>query len=74
MRKHITPCTLASIVLFAGLAASTAGRAQTPVDTTFTYQGKLSDAGAPASGVYDLQFSLFLDEAGTIPAGSPVIT
>jgi len=27
--------------------------------TTFTYQGKLTDAGTPASGSYDLQFKLF---------------
>ena len=27
--------------------------------TTFTYQGRLNDASAPASGSYDLQFSLF---------------
>jgi hypothetical protein len=27
--------------------------------TAFTYQGKLSDSGSPASGQYDLQFTLF---------------
>jgi hypothetical protein len=27
--------------------------------TAFTYQGKLNDSGAPASGSYDLQFKLF---------------
>ncbi|MBS1791693.1 MAG: hypothetical protein JST85_28545 [Acidobacteria bacterium] len=31
-------------------------RAQT---TSFTYQGRLNDAGNPATGVYDLQFRLF---------------
>ena len=31
-------------------------RAQT---TAFTYQGKLTDAGNPANGNYDLQFQLF---------------
>ena len=64
--------TLACIALSAGLALSPASIAQTPVDTSFTYQGKLSDAGSPASGVYDLQFSLFLDDAGTLVTG-PVI-
>jgi hypothetical protein len=64
--------TLACIALSAGLALSPASIAQTPVDTSFTYQGKLSDAGSPASGAYDLQFSLFLDDAGTLVTG-PVI-
>jgi hypothetical protein len=27
--------------------------------TAFTYQGKLSDAGNPANGTYDLQFKVF---------------
>src|SRR5689334_3311846 len=27
--------------------------------TAFTYQGKLTDAGNPATGTYDLQFRLF---------------
>jgi hypothetical protein len=34
-------------------------RSQTPLGTAFTYQGQLSDAGAPASGSYDLEFKLF---------------
>src|SRR6266496_2303670 len=42
-------CTLAS----ARIAAS----AQTP--TTITYQGRLSDGGAPANGTYDLEFKLY---------------
>jgi hypothetical protein len=29
-----------------------------PVGSAFTYQGKLSDGGAPANGVYDFQFEL----------------
>jgi len=28
----------------------------TPLGTAFTYQGRLSDGGAPASGIYDLRF------------------
>ena len=31
--------------------------------TSFTYQGKLSTAGNPASGSYDMQFKLFDTEA-----------
>ncbi len=28
-------------------------------DTTFTYQGRLNDNGSPASGTYDLRFTIF---------------
>ncbi len=38
------------------LASASATFAQT---TAFTYQGKLTDAGNPANGPYDLQFRLF---------------
>jgi len=30
-----------------------------PLGTAFTYQGRLTDAGAPATGIYDLRFTLF---------------
>ncbi len=38
------------------LATLANGMAQT---TAFTYQGKLTDTGSPASGNYDMQFKLF---------------
>lgn len=44
-----------------------AARGQT---TTFTYQGQLSDAGALASGSYDLQFALFDTTAGGAQIGA----
>ncbi len=47
------------------------GRAQAvPVSNAITYQGRLTDGGQPANGVYDLQFSLW-DAAGvgTPPVG-----
>ena len=31
----------------------------TAQDTTFTYQGRLESAGSPATGIYDLKFSLY---------------
>jgi endosialidase-like protein len=35
-------------------------------ETSFTYQGQLTDAGTPANGDYDLQFALFdADQDGT---------
>ena len=47
-----------------------AGWAQT---TAFTYQGKLTDAGNPANGTYDLQFRLFDALASGTQVGSTVI-
>ena len=40
--------------------------------TAFTYQGALNDQGAPANGVYDLQFNLFAVPTGGSPIGSLV--
>jgi hypothetical protein len=40
-------------------ATSALAQAQTAAGTAFTYQGRLTDAGTPATGVYDLQFTLF---------------
>src|SRR5262245_29594446 len=48
------------LVLTAGSA-----RAQT---TAFTYQGKLSDSGNPATGNYDLTFKLF--DTATVGSGT----
>jgi hypothetical protein len=54
MKKSILQNIFIGLV-FVCLTAS-AGLAQT---TAFTYQGKLSDAGNPANGAYDIQFKLF---------------
>ena len=43
---------------------------QIPVGSAFTYQGRLTDGGAPASGVYDLEFQLFDASAGGSQIGS----
>lgn len=39
------------------------------VDTAFTYQGQLLEAGSPANGSYDFQFSLYDAESGGTQAG-----
>ncbi len=39
--------------------------------TEFTYQGKLTDAGAAANGQYDLQFRLFDAETGGTEVSGP---
>src|SRR6185503_5395210 len=47
-------------------------RAQ-PVGTAFTYQGRLTDGGGPASGAYDLELALFDAAAGGAQVG-PTLT
>ncbi|NOT61561.1 MAG: hypothetical protein HOP19_15195 [Acidobacteria bacterium] len=41
--------------------------------TGFTYQGKLTDAGNPANGSYDLQFKLFDTLAGGAQQGATLV-
>jgi len=43
---------------------------EAPLATAFTYQGRLSDGGAPATGAFDLQLLLF--DAATTPPGVQV--
>jgi hypothetical protein len=54
----------------AALCGSVTAFAQTPVDSGWTYQGRLTDNGAPANGPYDLRFSLYSNSAGTIMVGA----
>jgi hypothetical protein len=61
---------LASALTALTLAASAA--AQTPVGAAFTYQGRLTDAGGPVTGNYDLRFTLFDAATAGNPVGSPV--
>jgi len=42
------------------------------MDTAFSYQGRLSDAGTPANGDYDFQFLLYTAEIGGSQVG-PII-
>src|SRR5262249_50726625 len=48
-------------------AAAVSAHAQT---TSFTYQGFLTDVGAPANGVYDLTFTLFNAASGGSAVGA----
>jgi len=59
---------LLSALLLVNLASIDRSDAATPQFTKFTYQGRLSANGQPASGNFDLQFKLFdaaADGAGT---------
>ena len=44
-----------------------------PVGSAFTYQGELSNAGAPASGPYDFSFGLFTDPTAAEQVGSTIL-
>lgn len=61
--------TLVGTLLLLGICGAASVRAQT---SAFTYQGKLSDAGNPANGQYDLSFSLFDAQAAGNQLGSTV--
>ena len=54
------------------ILVSAGAMAQPLIGTAFTYQGRLSDAGSPANGNYDLQFKLW--DAATVggQVGAPV--
>jgi hypothetical protein len=45
---------------------------QAPVGTSFTYQGRLTDGGSPASGSYDFRFIVYDAEIGGSQQGSIV--
>lgn len=63
---QVAACVLAAL-------ASTAQLQAQPLGTAFTYQGRLNDAGAPASGAFDLQLVLYDAPVGGSQAG-PVLT
>src|SRR5262245_59550297 len=46
--------------------------AQVPLGSAFTYQGRLSDGGSPASGSYDFEFRLFNGPNGGTAIGPTV--
>lgn len=46
------------MMLLGLLVAAGGAVAQTPVGTAFTYQGRLTEGGSPANGLYDFEFRL----------------
>jgi hypothetical protein len=65
--SHLTQTLLSLIALLAFLHST--GTAA-PLGTAFTYQGRLASGGAPATGSYDLKFSLFDALAGGSQVGA----
>lgn len=60
--------TTISLLLLLFMFCASAVVAQT---TAFSYQGRLTDGGAPANGTYDLQFTLYNASSTAIP--SPLV-
>ena len=62
------------VLLISGFAGTGLAGGQTPAGTAFSYQGRLTDGGAPANGSYDLRFTLFDAATGAGGAiGAPVL-
>jgi len=72
--KNVT--LLVTILLCVALAGAAglarARNLQAPAGTGFTYQGRLTDGGAPANGAYDLTFTLYDDPTAGTQVGSTV--
>ena len=60
--------TTISVLLLVFMVCASAVVGQT---TAFSYQGRLTDGGAPANGTYDLQFTLYNASSTAIP--SPLV-
>ncbi len=60
------------LVACAGLALGAAAAAQTPVGTSFTYQGELRQSGSPVAGNVDLKFRLYSAATNGAPLGSEI--
>ncbi len=61
LRKELSVGKIASIIFSAGITmfAAVSAHAQTPISTSFTYQGELASGGVPATGIYDIRFRLY---------------
>ena len=57
------------ILAFALATGAASYSTATPLGSTFSYHGTLRDGGAPATGLYDLQFCLFDSPADPLPLG-----
>ena len=78
------PIIIGTICVLAGISwmqvrarpvASIPNAPQAALPTAFTYQGQLSDNGAPASGSYDFRFTLYNVESGGVPlSGTTPVT
>src|SRR2546425_4965478 len=68
---HARACCVFLMLL---LVLATAGATTGQQTTAFTYQGRLTDGGAPANANYDLQFTLWDSAAGGTQQPQPAPT
>lgn len=59
----------AIIALILGMLTPGSSSLAQPLDTSFTYQGSLTAAGVPATGLYDLRFRLYSAASGGAQVG-----
>lgn len=70
MYRYVVVALFVSVIIVAAFAGSITAA---PLGTSFTYQGKLTDAsGTPLSGTYSLSFKLFDAASGGTQSGSTV--
>ena len=71
--RQMSRVSFPTVLLFILLVTASSTFAQT---STFTYQGRLTDGGTPASGPYDFQFTLWDAPSGgnQVPDGTPAST
>ena len=72
MKTKLTPQFVAAVLLFATLVLPPS--TVFAQGTAFTYQGQLQNNGSPASGTYNLEFSLFNANTGGTAVAGPVTT
>lgn len=65
--------TCYALVLVSAAGFGSAAGVAAPLSTAFTYQGRLTNGAAAASGPYDFEFRLFDDVAAGVQAG-PTLT
>jgi hypothetical protein len=68
-RRYARPVRWLTVAAGTLLLGSMSAQAQ---NTVFTYQGRLTASGAPASGVHDLRFKLFSAATGGVQVGATV--
>lgn len=63
--------SILGVIAFLFVTGSAAASAQyAALGSGFTYQGRLTDGGGPANGIYDFQFSLYDDASAGSQVGS----
>ena len=72
MKSRIVCSVFGVTALLFVTGSAAASPSYTAIGTAFTYQGRLSDGGAPANGVYDFQFALYDAESAGTQVGSTI--